>query len=114
MDDSVANSNGVLTSEKSAKQQESRRRRSTFTLILFEANSRIKEQFSYDKRFHPSVIGVILCVFLLGVAYFTSYMEGINYFDSFYACFISYSTIGFGDIDIFVSIFSAGLHVLAV
>ena len=78
-------------------------RRSTFDFIMVTANSRIKEQFQYDKRFHPSVIGIILLVFLLSVAYFTSYMEGYNYFDALYACFITYSTIGFGDIDIFVS-----------
>ena len=71
--------------------------------ILSNANSSIKEQFYYDKRFHPSVIGGILLVFLLSVAYFISYMEGYNYFDALYACFITYSTIGFGDIDIFVS-----------
>ena len=64
---------------------------------------RIKEQFQYDKRFHPSVIGTILLVFSLSVAYFISYMEGYNYFNALYACFITYSTIGFGDIDIFVS-----------
>ena len=82
------------------------RRQSTLEIILFKANSRIKEQFFYDKRFHPSVIGGILLVFLLSVAYFIAYMEGYKYFDAFYACFITYSTIGFGDIDIFVSFIS--------
>ena len=80
------------------------RRQSSLEIILFKANSRIKEQFFYDKRFHPSVIGGILLVFLLSVAYFIAYMEGYKYFDAFYACFITYSTIGFGDIDIFVSV----------
>ena len=47
-------------------------------------------------------IGTILGVFLLVVAAFISYMESISYFDAFYACFITYSTIGFGDIDIYV------------
>ena len=56
-----------------------------------------------DKRFHPIVIGVILLLFLLGVAAFISYMESITYFDAIYASFITYSTIGFGDIDIYVS-----------
>ena len=49
-------------------------------------------------------IGTILGVFLLVVAAFISYMESISYFDAFYACFITYSTIGFGDIDIYVII----------
>ena len=80
------------------------RRRSTLEVIMVKANSRIKEQFYYDKRFHPSVIGTILLVFLLLVAYFIAYMEGYKYFDALYACFITYSTIGFGDIDIFVSL----------
>ena len=114
------------------------RRRSTFEIIMFKANSRytlfkhteltkksnwcslylinqffhrIKEQFQYDKRFHPSVIGTILLVFSLSVAYFISYMEGYNYFNALYACFITYSTIGFGDIDIFVSSFTLNLLV---
>ena len=30
-------------------------------------------------------------------------MENLSYFDAFYACFITYMTIGFGDMDIFVS-----------
>lgn len=87
------------------------RRQSTLEIILFKANSRIKEQFFYDKRFHPSVIGGILLVFLLSVAYFIAYMEGYKYFDAFYACFITYSTIGFGDIDIFVSFISKQIHI---
>ena len=62
----------------------------------------INDELKDDKRFHPSVIGVILLVFMLSVAIFISYMEGITYFNSFYACFITYSTIGFGDIDIYV------------
>ena len=40
---------------------------------------------------------------MLSVAFFISHMESISYFDSVYACFITYSTIGFGDIDIYVS-----------
>ena len=56
-----------------------------------------------DSRFHPFIIGMILVVFLLVTAAFISHMESITYFDAFYACFITYSTIGFGDIDIYVS-----------
>ena len=52
-------------------------------------------------------IGTILGVFLLVVAAFISYMESISYFDAFYACFITYSTIGFGDIDIYVIVETA-------
>jgi len=65
-------------------------------------NARLKQQYHADKRFHPSVIGAILLIFLLCTAAFISHIESITYFDSFYACFITYSTIGFGDIDIFV------------
>ena len=63
----------------------------------------VNQEFQAEKRFHPSVIGAILIVFLVVVATFISYMESITYFDAFYACFITYSTIGFGDIDIYVS-----------
>jgi hypothetical protein len=66
-------------------------------------NTRLEQQFLEDKRFHPSIIGCILLVFLLTAAVFISNMESIPYFDAFYASFITYSTIGFGDIDIFVS-----------
>ena len=66
-------------------------------------NPGINAEFQDDKRFHPVVIGSILVIFMLGVAYFISYMEGMDYFNSFYACFITYSTIGFGDMDIYVS-----------
>ncbi|XP_059085511.1 potassium channel subfamily K member 13-like [Tigriopus californicus] len=61
----------------------------------------ITEDLQDDKRFHPSIIGVILLVFMASVAAFISYMEDITYFNSVYACFITYSTIGFGDIDIY-------------
>lgn len=60
------------------------------------------EEFIEDKRCHPILPGTLLVVFLLGVASFISHMESIPYFDAFYACFITYSTIGFGDIDIYV------------
>ena len=60
------------------------------------------EEFIEDKRCHPILPGVLLLIFLLGVASFISHMESIPYFDAFYACFITYSTIGFGDIDIYV------------
>ena len=40
---------------------------------------------------------------LLGIAAIVSYMEGYRYFDSFYACFITFSLVGFGDINIYVS-----------
>uniref|UniRef100_A0A0K2UQ99 Potassium channel domain-containing protein n=2 Tax=Lepeophtheirus salmonis TaxID=72036 RepID=A0A0K2UQ99_LEPSM len=56
---------------------------------------------SLDARFHPSIIGGILLIFLLSISAFISHIENISYFDSVYASFISYSTIGFGDIDIF-------------
>ncbi|QQP56620.1 Uncharacterized protein FKW44_001342, partial [Caligus rogercresseyi] len=55
---------------------------------------------SLDARFHPSIIGAILLIFLLSASAFISHIENISYFDSVYASFISYSTIGFGDIDI--------------
>ena len=61
------------------------------------------EELEKDKRFHPSVIGSIVLMFLLGVSAFISHMESITYFNALYACFITYSTIGFGDIDIYVS-----------
>ena len=32
------------------------------------------------------------------IASFISHMENIPHFDAFYACFLTYSTIGFGDI----------------
>ena len=63
----------------------------------------ISQEFRADKRFHPTVIGTILVIFIVTVAAFISYMEGHTYFDSVYACFITYSTIGFGDITIYVS-----------
>ena len=74
-----------------------------FGFILLETKSGIQQQMKEDKRFHPIIIGGILFIFLLAVSVFISHMENIGYFDSFYACFITYSTIGFGDIDIFVS-----------
>ena len=73
-----------------------------FSIILLETKVGIKQQMKEDKRFHPIIMGLILVFFLLSVSFFISYMEDIEYFDSFYACFITYSTIGFGDIDIFV------------
>ncbi len=76
-----------------------------FRMRLLDLNMRLKQQYYSDKRFHPMVIGTILVVFLVSVAAFISYMEEISYFDSFYAAFITYSTIGFGDIDIFVGFF---------
>ena len=75
---------------------------------------RLKQQYYDDKRVHPSIIGVILLVFLCSVAFFISYMEGYTYFDSFYACFITYSTIGFGDIDIFVINYSLAWYSLFI
>ncbi len=67
----------------------------------------LSEEFlDNNKRFHPSVIGVILAVFMFSIAAFIHYMEKIPYFDAFYACFITYSTIGFGDIDIYVRCFA--------
>ncbi len=66
------------------------------------------------KRFHPVIIGGILLVYLIGVAGFISHMEGIGYFNSLYACFITYSTIGFGDIDIYKSSYRANFLALIV
>ena len=61
------------------------------------------EELREDNRCHPVLPGTVLLVFLLSVASFISHMEDIPYFDAFYACFITYSTIGFGDIDIYVN-----------
>ena len=88
---------------RSAARRNPQRRRSTIQLFIYNANSKIKEQFMQDERFHPTVIGVILLLFLFSVSAFVSHMEGLSYFDSFYACFVTYSSIGFGDLDIFVS-----------
>ena len=49
------------------------------------------------------VIGLILVIFLTSVAGLISYAESITYFDAFYASIITYTPIGFGDIDIYVS-----------
>ena len=65
--------------------------------------SRLNEALKKDTRFHPGIIGVILVISLLGLAAVVSYMEGYRYFDSFYACFITFSLVGFGDINIYVS-----------
>ena len=70
---------------------------------MFELCPGLLQEFRADKRFHPTVIGTILVIWLVCVAAFISYMEGHTYFDSIYACFITYSTIGFGDISIYVS-----------
>ena len=40
---------------------------------------------------------------MFAVSAFISHMETMSYFDAFYACFITYSAIGFGDYDIYVS-----------
>ena len=83
--------------------KETRRERHVCVGFAFQiVNPGINAEFQDDKRFHPMVIGSILVIFMFGVAYFISYMESMDYFNSFYACFITYSTIGFGDIDIYV------------
>ena len=64
------------------------------------------DELREDKRCHPVLPGAVLLVFLLSVASFISHMESIPYFDAFYACFVTYSTIGFGDIDIYVTLLS--------
>ena len=68
-------------------------------------SSNLIKELERDIRFHPSIMGSILILFLFSASVFISHMESITYFDAFYACIISYSTIGFGDIDIFVSHF---------
>ena len=67
--------------------------------------SSLSEALKTDTRFHPGIIGVILVMSLLGIAALVSYMEGYRYLDAFYACFITFSLVGFGDINIYVSIF---------
>ena len=66
--------------------------------------SSLSEALKTDTRFHPGIIGVILVISLLGIAALVSYMEGYRYLDAFYACFITFSLVGFGDINIYVSI----------
>ena len=41
-------------------------------------------------------------------------MEGLSYFDAFYACFITYMTIGFGDMDIFVSKTNSNIKIFSL
>jgi len=50
-----------------------------------------------------TITGVLLVIFMFSIGGFIAHMESISYFDAYYACFITYSTIGFGDIDIYVS-----------
>ena len=78
-------------------------RRSTLEAFVYNTKTIFKQQFKYDERFHPIVIGTILLIFLLVVSLIISRVEEMTYFDSFYACFITYSMVGFGDKDIFVS-----------
>ncbi len=74
-----------------------------FDHVQVPPNPDLSEEFeNSNKRFHPSVIGIILAIFMFSISSFISYIEEIGYFDAFYACFITYSTIGFGDIDIYV------------
>lgn len=99
----VGDANAAAAADGAANVGKLTRRRSTFDrLKIVELNARLDQQYREDKRFHPSVIGGIMVIFLVSVAFFISQMEGISYFDSFYASFITYSTIGFGDINIFV------------
>ena len=41
---------------------------------------------------------LLLFLFLSFGAYFISYLENISFFDAFYFCFVTMTTIGFGDI----------------
>ena len=79
----------------------------TTRIRVLELNRRVKSHEKYDdRRFHPTVIGVILVTFILLVSLFIMKVEthlDLSYFEAIYAAFITYSTIGFGDIDIFGS-----------
>ena len=63
----------------------------------------ILEDLKEDNRFHPTIIGTLLLIFMFCVSAFVSNIESMSYFDAFYACFITYSAVGFGDLDIYVS-----------
>ena len=75
-------------------------------ILLSQKNGKktdIVEELKDDNRFHLTIIGIILLTFMFSVAAFISHMESMSYFDAFYACFVTYSAIGFGDYDIYVS-----------
>ena len=64
-------------------------------------NSRLALNFT--KFIFCFLQGTILVIFLVSQSFLIATMENLSYFDAFYACFITYMTIGFGDMDIFVS-----------
>lgn len=105
------NHRGAVSSEDPSYSQQSRiRRRSTLTMNryrILDMNRKLEQQFLEDKRFHPTIIGAILVIFLSLSAAYVSSAENISYFDSFYASFITYSCIGFGDIDIFKTTYNS-------
>ena len=71
----------------------------------------ILEDLKEDNRFHPTIIGTLLLIFMFCVSAFVSNIESMSYFDAFYACFITYSAVGFGDLDIYVSLFLHGISI---
>ena len=77
-----------------------------YVLLLSQKKDKktdIVEELKDDNRFHLTIIGIILLTFMFSVSAFISHMESMSYFDAFYACFVTYSAIGFGDYDIYVS-----------
>ena len=69
--------------------------------ICFQQFYQITYRIDYDIVCYFQ--GTILITFLACQSFLISSMEGLSYFDALYACFITYMTIGFGDMDIFVS-----------
>ena len=82
-----------------------------FILFIFQFSiaaeqPELLEDLKEDNRFHPTIIGTLLLIFMFCVSAFVSNIESMSYFDAFYACFITYSAVGFGDLDIYVSLFA--------
>ena len=76
-----------------------------FQFSIAAEQPELLEDLKEDNRFHPTIIGTLLLIFMFCVSAFVSNIESMSYFDAFYACFITYSAVGFGDLDIYVSFF---------